>query len=344
MILKNLSLSNYRNLSKVELLFSPELTFIVGPNSVGKTNLLESIYLLLTGHGIKEDKQEELVAIGQTKTDIESSFVDDNDVLDFRIVLDKQEKFTKRYFVNTIERRYAEFSKYLPVPVLFAPQIIEAITTQPSRRRELFDQIISTVDTEYKKRLINYSGAITKRNKILERQQYITNIQQELSFWNNFLCEQSVYICQKRIELTEFFNQSHHVGDYSFSLEYVQNPISVRLLEDTLDEQLRRRSTFFGPQRDDYKIILNDFDVVMYGSRSQQRLSLFWIMLSQLRLYKDRIDKTPILLLDDIFSELDEVNSHLVIDVIKDYQTIITTNNVEIQNEINKESVVINLS
>lgn len=343
MLLEKLKLTNYRNLNGNDFVFDPLLTFIVGPNSVGKTNLLESIYLLLSGHGIKEDKQEELIGIGQNKTEIHASFSDKDDMMECRIIIEKGEIITKRYFINKVERRYFEFSKYLPPVVLFAPQLIESLTTQPSRRRSLFDQMLSASDIEYRKRLNNYNSAITKRNKLLERPQPLPTLKEELVFWNNYLSEQADYICNKRQELVDFFNTTKEVGDFIFSIEYIPNSISVSRLEETLDQQLQRKTTHIGPQRDDYRIYLKDFDVVTYGSRSQQRLALFWIILNQLNLYKDKIEKSPILLLDDIFSELDEVNGHLVVDVIKDYQTVITTNNISITKDINQKHEVINL-
>ena len=350
MQLKRLTVSHYRNLKKHTFYFSPFLTLVVGVNSVGKTNLLEAIYLLLSGHGIKEDKQDELIMTGKKQTIIDGDFVEGDYIIRVKVVIDNDQFITKKNFVNGVERRYFEFSKYVPPVVLFTPQLIESLTTEPSRRRGLFDQMLCTCDIEYKKRLNNYSSAITKRNKLLERFISRETLIQELSFWNTYLVEQATYITEKREELATFYNSLRNVGNFTFRMEYVSNPLTLDRLEETLDEQIRRRSTYIGPQRDDYKIFLNlngkgsqEFDVEIYGSRSQQRLALLWVILSQLQLYKTRLERLPILLLDDIFSELDDINAHLVIDVIKKYQTIITTNNLKIAEDIDQQHIVIKL-
>ncbi len=349
MQLKRLSLTHYRNIEKKTFYFSPFLTLVVGPNSVGKTNLLESIYLMLSGHGIKEERQEELITIDKPHVIIEGHFSDSDDVLKSKIIIEKKDSVIKKFFINTIERRYLEFSKYLPPVVLFTPQLIESLTTEPSRRRGLFDNMLAVVDPEYKKRLTNYSSALTKRNKLLERPTQMNILINELSFWNKYLLEQAEYLTNKRDELARYFNEEKDMGDFSFELKYVANPLTLEKLEGTLDEQLRRKTTFFGPQRDDYEIYIDlnnskgKFNIENYGSRSQQRLGLLWVILNQLRLFKKRLERLPILLLDDIFSELDETNSHLVVNVILRYQTIITTNNIELAEHLKQHKTIITL-
>ena len=349
MQLKKLTLSHYSNLKKHTFYFSSFLTLVVGSNSVGKTNLIEAIYLVLTGHGIKEDKHEELMTLGQRQTVIDCQFAEGDDKIICRVIFEKDDILVKRYFLNKLEKRYFEFSKYLPPAVLFTPQLIESLTTEPFRRRGLFDQMLSTSDVEYKKRLNNYMSALTKRNKLLERPIPKESLNEELSFWNKYLVEQADYISKKREELCELFNKSKEIGNFSFEIKHISNVLTIERLENTLEEQLQRRTTFIGPQRDDYRIFLNlnsdtqAFDVETYGSRSQQRLALLWVILNQLNLYNEKIKRLPILLLDDIFSELDEVNTHLVIDVIKKHQTIITTNNIKIAENIDQHHAVIKL-
>ena len=351
MLLQSLSLSHFRNFAKVMFEFHPAITFIVGPNSVGKTNTLESIFFIMTGSGIKEEKQEELLQFAEPVTIIKSTCKDGQDTISFDCILERSESgVVKKYFINQVPKSsYAYNQQTIPV-VFFAPQRIEHLTRSPSSRRRLIDSIIGKYDPLYKKHLNSYSTSLTKRNKILERGGSQEYPRQQLQFWDDYLLQHATYVTAARKTFVEMINTKKMVPSLEFSVAYEPNIFSHDRLAETFEKQIRYRSTVIGPQRDDVDILFKKTEdaqkeqsVLTYGSRSQQRLALLWINFFELDIYKEKLDRNPLLLLDDVFSELDEQNKELLLHVITSYQTIITTNDGTIARHAPEEHGVITL-
>ena len=329
MVLKKISFLHFRNFGEATFYFNPFLTIIIGPNSVGKTNLLEGVYFLCHGSGFRERSQEELINSMMDKCTVEAIFGDGKSNLDLRILLDKTIQFSKVYFVNRIKKRFLDYSTLSPFVAIFSPNFIYVIDGQPSDRRDFFDRIIGSVDIEYKKRLANYENCLKKRNKLLEVEKNIDKLKEELVFWDNYLIDHASYIVKKRWEFVNFLKNNKKLDSKTFSLDYQPNEISPHRFAETFEKQLYTRKTLVGPQRDIYEIYIgeeeNKKNVHKFGSRSEQRLSLFWILLNEIKLIQEVTKQRPILLLDDIFSELDSINKALILKLIKNYQTIITT-------------------
>ncbi len=338
MLLKNIHFHNFRNFEQESFNFNPFLTVVIGENARGKTNLLEGSHFLITGQGFREEKEEELIYLGQNDCFVEGAFNLGDDNFQFRIVLLKnQVGVEKSFFVNKTHKKHFQYLAEQTKTVLFAPEQIEIITGPPSVRRDYFNRLISSYDLEYKKRLVNYDNALRKRNKILETHRDVVQLQEELVFWDEYLVTQAEYITRAREEYANFLNQHQKLDAKVFYIVYNRNEFTSSRLANVFEEEKRFRRTVIGPQKDDFRIFLkgnppagDDKDVHHYGSRSEQRMAVFWLKMNEIHWYVDTKKKKPILLLDDVFSELDLHNRKIVLDLVKKYQTILTTTEPEI--------------
>ncbi|MBI1863496.1 DNA replication and repair protein RecF [Candidatus Microgenomates bacterium] len=331
MILKRVVLHQFRNVLQQTVDFSPHLTVVLGPNSRGKTNLLESIFVITNGTGFRETKESELLHFEHTQGSIDALFQQNDDQIHAKVMLVvRGEAMTKTYFINKAKRGVRDYLRDQTRSVLFAPQQIEILTGAPDLRRQYFNRLISVYDFEYKKRLDNYENALRRRNKLLETIHDMFKLKEEIAFWDNYLVEQAEYLTKVRQDYIDFLNSSPELAGKMFSISYEKSEMTRARLDETFDREMRARRTLIGPQKDDFIISLNSKNVHKFGSRSEQRLAILWLKMAEIRHSRDKSGHVPILLLDDIFSEFDEVNKKLVLDLVKDYQTIATTTEKEI--------------
>ncbi|MFN4212368.1 MAG: DNA replication/repair protein RecF [Microgenomates group bacterium] len=334
MILKKINFYNFRNFKDASFNFNPFLTVIVGENARGKTNLLEGIYFLINGWGFREEKEVELILLGKDKGWVEGVFGEETSVFDFKIVLEKKETgVEKKFYFNKVKKKFFQYSKDLPKTVLFSPEQIEIITGSPQARRNYFDKLLGQYDFEYKNHLVNYENALRRRNKILEKENNEEKLKEELKFWDDYLIQQGQYLTIKRGQYLNFLNYHNKLNNKNFSIKYLKNEFTRERLKEVFNEERKWRKTLIGPQRDDFKIsLISDFekDIHIYGSRSEQRMALFWLKVNEINYCQQKIKKRPIILLDDIFSELDFYHKKIVLNLVKKYQTIVTTTEIEV--------------
>ncbi len=331
MILNKIILHNFRNFDNQEFIFSPALTIIFGENAKGKTNLLEAAYCLTHGTGFRESKEEELVTIDQNKAKIEGFFINNKTKLNLQIIFSKTKiGLEKKYLINKTNKNFNHFQQEGIKSILFSPQQLEIISGPPDQRRQYLDKQISFYDQNYKKKLNNYHNALRKRNKVLETHHLEKELVEELFFWDDYLEEQGEYISQKRTEYIQFLNDNRRLDSKSFLIKYEPNLINKKRLKEVFETEKRYRKTIIGPQKDDFQIYLDKKNIHHFGSRSEHRLGIFWLKINEIKYYESIFKKRPILLLDDVFSELDFKNKRLVLDLITKYQTILTTAEPEI--------------
>ncbi|OGK22036.1 hypothetical protein A3C23_03050 [Candidatus Roizmanbacteria bacterium RIFCSPHIGHO2_02_FULL_37_13b] len=348
MILKSIELTNFRNFDKARFNFNPFLTVIVGNNSVGKTNLIEAIHFLLYGSGFRESQRQELFLTNTTQLNVEGLFIQAEENNLFRIILEARNGVIYTSLaINKIKKRLFDYLSYCPIGVIFSPFLIYAIDGQPSDRRELIDKVLTKLDIEYKKHLTSYETALKKRNKLLEKEKNPDKLKDSLTFWDGYLIAEAKYIQEKRSEFVEFYNQHPKLDNKEFSLEYKPNLINHDTLKATFEKQLYIKKTLVGPQRDDFQIYIKknelNINVHHFGSRSEQRLALFWFIINQIKLIEQTKNTKPILLLDDIFSELDLSNKALILKLITNYQTIVTTTEIHLEEIIDFPHTIIKL-
>lgn len=342
MLLTQVNFHNFRNFEKETFTLNLFLTIVVGENARGKTNLLEGIHVIIQGQGFRESKEEELIAMEKSFGYVEGIFGEGDEKFTYKVSIEKKKGFVeKHFFVNKTKRKHIQYFQEQIKTVLFSPEQIEIIIGSPGIRREYFDKLIAFYDYEYKKKLDNYENALRRRNKVLEKHHNESQLKEELSFWNTYLLEQAEYITKKRKEYADYLNQNQKLDAKEFSIEYVKNEFTVKRLKDFFEEEKRWRRTLIGPQKDDFQIFMKrnplrqladgrKKNIHHYGSRSEQRMAVFWLKMNEIRYYEEIKERKPILLLDDIFSELDFHNKKIILDLIKKYQTVITTTEREV--------------
>lgn len=334
MIIKSIRLAHFRNFEDKTFELHPALTIIIGENARGKTNLLEGVFLSIYGTGFRECKEDELIRWRQNQAIIETQWKEKDSGDFFQIAIEKKnEKIEKKFSVNKAKKSHFAYFQYQTKAVLFAPEHIEIITGSPDRRREYFNKLIFAFDPEYKKKLHNYEHALYKRNKILEYNHDRQSLNEELSFWNDYLEGHASYITNKRQEYIDYLNSHKAVDGKLFHIDYLKNELTKERLEKSFEEGMRLRRTIVGPQKDDFQIHLENDEVKNihhFGSRSEQRLGVFWLKLNEIRFLEEFFKRKPALLLDDVFSELDIKNKKVILNLIGEYQTILTTTEKEL--------------
>jgi len=359
-MIKAVKLSDFRNFKTKSLEFSDKVTLIVGPNATGKTNILESLFLLSTGRSFKARIEEEMVnykkdiarvvgvlsnMIGPVGSSSRLTFLADvagaqRDSLRSRhpslevvitrglidIGAERPEKVArKKLLVNGVPKRMIDFAGNFKV-VLFGPWDMDLVTETPSLRRKFLDTVISQADREYRRSILSYEKGVRQRNRLLFRIREEGIARSQLSFWNQLLIKNGDYISQKREEFIEFVNGRPGLRSTNYKLLYDKSVISEGRLEQYKEEEVAAATTLVGPHRDDFAFkIGNSRDLAAYGSRGEQRMGVLWLKMAELDFIETKSGERPTLLLDDIFSELDHEHRGIVMEITKNQQTIITT-------------------
>ncbi len=337
MHLKSLTLKNFRNYDQKTFTLDPKINLVLGDNGVGKSNLLEAIHLLSLGKSFRAQRITQLIRWGQPLASAQGLLEKDNQEFNLEVQITFGEilgkKTPKRRFLkNQVLKTRRHYLGTLK-SVIFQPEDIRLVTGSPSRRRDFLDQILSQLDWEYARASSQYRRALTHRNKLLDLVRDHQARPEELLFWDQSLLKNADIILHFRHQFFDFANQflKDYKKDFSYlRLHYKPVPLTQKSLDSSLQKDLFRGSTSIGPHRDDFHItdsrIPQDLkDLAAWGSRGQQRLGVLGLRLAQIHFLKEKTNETPLLLLDDIFSELDPDHQHLVLSLIDSHQTIITS-------------------
>lgn len=335
MILKQLILENFRNYKKKTIDFN-KVTIFAGSNGIGKTNILEAILLLSTTRSHRAKKDSEMIFWGQDLARIHG-LIDDNDLL---LVLTKTGKIAKE---KGVEKRLSEFLGTFK-SVLFYPEEISAIAGSPAARRRILDMVLCQIDRKYTHDLLEYQKVIHQRNELLGAIRAGFSNVGELFFWDKTLSKIGARIEEKRVSALKFINKKispifeqfsmqaqslkveHHP---TFELEGHISQNFLHALERSRDKEVRFGQTIIGPHRSDLIFILEKKPLASFGSRGELRGALFAFKIALLELMEEETGQKPILLLDDIFSELDKNRRLALSKLIEGMQTVITTTDVE---------------
>ena len=342
MILTKISLLNFRNYKKIDLKLSKGVNIFVGNNAQGKTNILESIYLLALTKSHRLGIENTLIKIGEEKAKIKGTVKDDKIFRDLEVQLEKQQK---KVLVNRTEiRRIADYITNLNV-IIFTPDDLNIIKDSPQIRRNLLNIEMSQLSRSYIQLYNEYSKILKNRNEYLKRM-YINHLSDEkyLHILDEKLIERAIRIYQCRRSFLDRINQKIGViyqnitGVSGLSIYYEPNielstftseEITKKMqfkLSANFDRELSQGTTLYGPHRDDFSFYLDDENMRFYASQGQQRLAIICFKLAEIEIFKEDTDTMPILLLDDIFSEIDRKKKNKLLKYIEnDIQTIITT-------------------
>lgn len=333
MIIKHLSLQNFRSYKKAEFDFDREITLIIGPNTAGKSNLIEALFFLASGRSFRIDKDDQLVRFEKEFARIKGKVSDKNlEVIIAKEGVSGRLRSFKRYLVNGVSKRKADFVGNF-FAVLFAPNDLEIVVAGPSKRRDFMDNILIQTDRDYRLAIGFYEKGLRVRNALLHRAKETgEKPQKEFAYWDNLLIVQGQKITKIRESFIKYLQDSKK-DIFDFKIFYDKSIISKERLLQYEDAEVGAGATLVGPHRDDFIINLMDknegHDIRFFGSRGQQRLAILQLKILELLFIEKTTQNKPILLLDDIFSELDEEHINLVLDMVRAQQTIMTTTHEE---------------
>jgi DNA replication and repair protein RecF len=240
--------------------------------------------------------------------------------------------FTKRYLVNDVPKRRLDFTGHLPA-LLFDPTDLDIVSGSPSLRREFLDEVLEQTDRDYRHALLTYSKALRHRNALLQLAKETGERQEkQFAYWDELLIKTGSSITAKRNQFIQWVNDQQKPL-FSFLLVYDQSIMSEERLMQYREAEMGSGVTLVGPHRDDLLVFMENaaenIEVKSYGSRGQQRLAVVQLKMLQLQYMQQQGISQPLLLLDDIFSELDSRHIEHVLAVVQEQQTIITTTHKE---------------
>ena len=343
MFLKKLSLIGFRNHLNTNIEFESGLTLILGRNGAGKTNVLETINLLSSGDTFREGKIEEMVSfdsevahvggvvrnLKNQKSEIkvkESTGVDDYDETHLRVTLTRgvlggKRVSKRRFLVNDVGKSKRNFVGNLR-SVAFRPEDMRLVEGSPSRRRKFLDEVLCQVDRNYLSSLMTYGKGLVRRNKTLQMIRDGETSRSALEYWDRLVLKHGEYVQKGRFTLVDFFNECTEYEDIGLRMEYdhsILSPDDIRLIVGN-SKFKNSNSKLSGLRR-----IGGELDLAAYGSRGEQRLGVLWLKLMALEFVEEVTGERPLLLLDDVYSELDDEHRELVSGVVDRQQTIVTS-------------------
>ena len=343
MKLKTIKLENYRNYKKLNIELDPanNLNLFIGDNAQGKTNFLEAITVLSLAKSFRIPNHDALIKWDEEYARILGQF-DDTELEFFVSVKPKKQKNLKKNGVNV---QVKDFIGQLNI-VLFHPEDLNILYLSPSLRRQYLNTILSQTDPMYFDALVQYNRLLKHRNKTLFLITEGKSTKDELNIWDEKLAEYGSYIYQKRIELVQFFNKPcadnyNKIADSSenvtlsytcsFKDPHTEKEDYLDALHENLESDIAYQRTRKGIHRDDLEIFFNNHNVSNFASRGEMRTLIIALKLSEIEFIEAQTGHKPILLLDDVFSELDINRQKFLLEAIQNYQSFITTTHQDFQ-------------
>lgn len=333
MVIKSLKLKNYRNYDLLDLNFDPNTNILYGDNAQGKTNILEALYLSGTTKSHRGTKDRDIIQFGYDESHIET-IVEKRGIC-FQIDMHLKKNSPKGIAIDKIPIRKAGELFGIVHFVFFSPEDLNIIKEGPSGRRRFIDLELSQLDKIYLSNLSNYNRIINQRNSLLKDLYGQKNLMDTLDIWDMQMAAYGTKVLEARKNFIKQVNEI--ISDIHFKLTGGKERISISYeasngnmsLEEALkrygERDMRMKSTTVGPHRDDICFTTDSgLDVRKFGSQGQQRTAALSLKMSEIELVKQVIKDTPVLLLDDVLSELDKHRQNYLLDSINNIQTIIT--------------------
>ncbi len=332
MWIESLECKNFRNYKNASVDFAPGVNFLYGDNAQGKTNLLEAVYLCSTSKSHKGSKDRELIFFGEKEAHVRLTLQKKG--VAHKIDLHIRTSKGKGVAINGFPiRKASELYGFLNV-VVFSPEDLFIVKNGPSDRRRFIDRELCQISGLYMKTLSDYNKVLNQRNKLLKELPGKESLKDTLDVWD----EQLVFYGKKVIkdrnrflaEMTDTMKPLHSQltgGKEKISLKYEPSVLETDFAEQLLVARERDcilQQTSVGPHRDDFSILVNDVNIRQFGSQGQQRSAALSLKLSEISMIKKVTGEMPVLLLDDVFSELDSHRQEYLLSEIKDTQTILT--------------------
>lgn len=332
MIIKSIKLENFRNYESLDLDFEKGTNILYGDNAQGKTNVLEAIYLSATTKSHKGSKDKEIVRFEQEESHIRTIL--DKEGMEYRVDMHLRKNKSKGIAINGQPIKKAADLVGLLNVVFFSPEDLSIIKNGPSERRKFVDMELFQIDKYYLYNMNQYNKIINQRNKLLKEFYFHTDLNETLQVWNMQLVTYGKQIISRRKKFAEQLNEI--IFDIHKSLSGNKEELKI-IYEPNVEEEdfeyklkasqerdIKLKMTSVGPHRDDFCFMVNGVDIRKYGSQGQQRTAALSLKLAEIELVKKITGDHPVLLLDDVLSELDSNRQNYLLNNIGDIQTIIT--------------------
>lgn len=361
MILNSIKLKNFRNYKNLDIHFSKGINILYGKNAQGKTNLLESIYVLALTKSHRSFIDHNLISKGEVSSKITARIEKDGIATQYSLLLDQKKK--KCYIENDEIKKLADYISNINI-IIFYPEDLEIVKGSPQSRRRYINVEISQLNRNYFRILNDYTRLLKMRNDSLKKMASISGFEHPyFQAVTQYLIEKAVFLYKMRIKFIEKLNsQCESIffdisGKKGFRIKYESSFVLENLTVDEIRQKLnqkfkelkhqeyRIKTTMIGPHKDDISFWLDDINLKNFGSQGQQRLAVLALKLSEINIFEHYCQSKPILLLDDVFSELDDIKKNNLLSYIKtDIQTIITTTEISnIENSILEQSKLIEI-
>jgi len=340
--IKSVSVKNFRNLAEQKTELADGLNVFVGNNAQGKTNLLESVYLCCLGKSPRTDKDKDMICWGESYAKASVDFVSKYGERNISIELTKDKKTV---FLNeTSLSKIGDLLGNLNC-VFFSPDEIRVITQSPAERRRFLDIDLCQTDKTYFRSLVRFNRILTQRNNLIKNSATIKELSETLAGWDEQLAKEGARITIKRREFcdmlspkaaeahkkltkTENFELSYQASINGDTAEEIYEKY-LKKLNESIEKDFYQRFTTFGCQRDDIKFSVDGIDIRSFGSQGQQRTAALALKFAELEIFKIVTGEYPILLLDDVLSELDRSRQKALLCFNDEVQIILTATKVE---------------
>lgn len=337
MFICSLELKNFRNYEKVQIKLSEGVNIFYGDNAQGKTNVLEAIFVGATSHSHRAGRDREMIRFGEEEAHIKY-FVKKREIID-RIDIHLKRSRAKGIALNGVPLKRASDLFGCANVVFFSPEDLNIIKEGPSERRRFLDAELCQLDRVYMSNLANYNKVVMQRNRLLKELEFHADYMDTLQVWDMQLVRYGREVIRRRQEfvreLEEIIREIHGTitgGKEELFLSY-EPSVTEEAFEEELaknrSRDLRARATLTGPHRDDLAFMLGNIDIRIFGSQGQQRTAALSLKLSEIEIVHRRLGDYPVLLLDDVLSELDSSRQEKLLDSICHVQTLLTCTGVD---------------
>ena len=344
MYIERILLKNFRNYTDAEIKFDPKTNIIFGSNAQGKTNLVEAVYYLCVGKSPRTPREKELIKTGQDKAYIRVDAVKKTGKVRIEAYLTRTEN--RRISINGIPiKRIGELMGTVNA-VFFSPDELKIIKEAPENRRRFIDIDLSQLSRNYFYNLSRYNKILSQRNRLLKSQK---NLKETVDIWDEQLADCGSRVAYQRKEFVRMLgafasDAQSYLTDGKEILKVAYEGIKgdsadeikqnfLKKLKAEKDYDIERGYTHTGIHKDDIALSVGGVDIRSFGSQGQQRTAALALKLAELQIFAHEVGETPVLILDDVFSELDEARRIRLIQKIDNIQTLITCTHFD--NDIN---------
>ena len=332
MYIESIQLKNYRNYESLDMKLDKGTNILYGDNAQGKTNILEAIYLGGTTKSHRGSKDREIIKFEEDESHIRMVVSKKN--MKYRIDMHLKKNKAKGVAINGLPIKKARELFGIVNLVFFSPEDLNIIKNGPGERRRFIDLELCQLNAIYLTDLSNYNHIVNQRNKLLKDLAFRPELMDTLDIWDLQMAEFGKKIIQARAKFIEKLNeiiQDIH-GNLTGNRETLQLVYEPSVTAESIEQEIARnrerdlkfKLTTLGPHRDDLCVMVNGIDIRKFGSQGQQRTAALSLKLSEIYLVKEVVKDTPVLLLDDVLSELDSNRQNYLLNSIHDVQTVIT--------------------